>query len=174
MFAILSRHRGKNKEADKAYAVCLSQARLPVFYTDFAVPDTFDGRFEMLVLHCILLINASNDPAFHQNVFDSLFKDMDQTLREMGIGDMGVPKRMRKMMTGFNGRLQAYQDNALKAITTNVYGTSVDPNQTRITDLHIYYEQSLQYLKSVSMDDMTAGQFSFAKPHEILNKGETL
>ncbi len=98
-----------------AYAVVLEQARNPRFYTDFGVPDTFDGRFEVLVAHLFIIMHVTGEQGeeargFNQALFDAAFADMDQTLRNMGIGDMGVPKHMRRMMTGFNGRMHAYEE----------------------------------------------------------------
>lgn len=102
------------------YARAVDRARAPVFYRRFAVADTMDGRFDMVILQVILLLNrfkGMTDKAIarlSQGIFDSMFADMDRTLRELGVGDQGVPHRVKKMAQAFYGRLNAY-DTALAA-----------------------------------------------------------
>ena len=116
MLSILKKKSPYEQEAKALYAQCLDTVRKPVFYTDYNLPDTMEVRFDLLIAHMFLLMsyhlekrpNEAED--LNQALFDTMFKDMDQTLREMGIGDMGIPKRMRKMMTGFNGRIYRYSE----------------------------------------------------------------
>ncbi len=102
------------QEAEKLYSAALANVRQEIFYTKYGVPDTFDGRFDLLLLHIFIILqrtmNQDNYKELSQDLFDTMFKDMDQTLREMGIGDMGIPKHMKRMMQGFNGRMHAYHD----------------------------------------------------------------
>lgn len=144
MFGILEKKTPYKQEAKQLYAQALQQVRLPAFYTRYGVADTMEARFDLLLLHLFLIIERNlNDSsldgeAVNQALFDITFADMDQTLREMGIGDMGVPKRMRKMMTGFNGRMHRY-DEALKAgstalsdaIAQNVYASAGEPSNAQ-------------------------------------------
>ena len=88
-------------------------ARRPVFYVQFGVQDTVDGRFDSLSLVVILIMRRLRDCGtdgreFSQQLFDSMFADMDLSLREMGAGDIGVSKRVRVMAEAFLGRLDAY------------------------------------------------------------------
>ena len=163
MFGILSRNRHKNKEAELCYALCLSQARDPVFYTDMSVPDTFDGRFEILLLHVFILMRVAGDMEtdFNQSLFDVFFKDMDQTLREMGIGDMGIAKRMRKMMKGFNGRVHAYRHDLEQGIRTNVYGTCDAPDEQGVTLLKAYIEDTIKELSNMPFLSIKNAQLTF-------------
>ena len=99
------------------YAKIVAQARHPTFYTDYDVPDTLDGRFNMIVLHYFLLYKRLNSAGplgaeIGQKVFDTFRLDMDRSLRELGVGDTTVPKKMKKMMQVFYGRMEAY-DRAL-------------------------------------------------------------
>jgi cytochrome b pre-mRNA-processing protein 3 len=138
MLGLLRKRNPYEHNARAVYAAALKKVREPSFYTAYGVPDTFDGRFDLLLLHVFLVINRMVDEQgvgaeFNQALFDVTFADMDQTLREMGIGDMGVPKHMRRMMKAFNGRMHVYQD-AFKngflrtALIKNLYGTcSVTP-----------------------------------------------
>ncbi len=131
MFDILKAKSPYKQEAKAVYAQCLKAIRDPSFYTDYLLPDTMEARFDLLLIHFYPIIERNladstiDGEAFNQALFDITFQDMDQTLREMGIGDMGLPKRMRKMMTGFNGRMHRYkqafdaidQDNDTEALT---------------------------------------------------------
>ncbi len=99
---------------DKIYGEIVASARRPRFYADMGVPDTPLGRFEMLSLHMFLLFERArrtDDKAVQdivQELTDEFFKDVDHSLRELGIGDMGVPKRMKKLARMFYGRCQSY------------------------------------------------------------------
>src|SRR5215470_13488019 len=91
------------------YGMIVTQAREPMFYRDLAVPDTVNGRFDLLLLHLWLRLRAASDATeLSQALFDRFFEDMDDNLREMGIGDQTVPKRMRAFGEAFYGRARAY------------------------------------------------------------------
>lgn len=91
------------------YGRAVAAARDPVFYSGFAIADTLDGRFDMICLHVALLTRRlAGQPALAQAVFDAMFNDMDGCLREAGVGDLGVPRRVKAMWEAFNGRAHAY------------------------------------------------------------------
>ena len=94
------------------YGMIVTQAREPLFYRELGVPDTVDGRFDLLVLHLWLLlrrIRPTPDGArLSQALFDHFCGDMDDNLREMGVGDLTVPKRMQSFGAAFYGRVAAY------------------------------------------------------------------
>ncbi|HTM77097.1 MAG TPA: ubiquinol-cytochrome C chaperone family protein [Devosia sp.] len=97
------------------YRAIVAQSRQPRFYTDWAVPDTVTGRFDMISLHLALLFRRLRSESgaqkeFSQAVFDLFFKDMDRSLREMGAGDLAVPKKIQKMGNIFFGLLAALND----------------------------------------------------------------
>lgn len=108
----------KNTATEPVYAVysaIVAQSRQPRFYADWLVPDTVTGRFDMISLHLALLFRRLRAEAgarkdFSQAVFDLFFKDMDRSLREMGVGDLGVPKRIQKMGNIFFGLLAALNE----------------------------------------------------------------
>ncbi len=100
----------------KAYYKCLEASRRQEFYTEYGVADTFDGRFDMLcLLMSIYMQKLSQDTEktkqFSQKLFDTMFKDIDVTLREMGAGDLGVGKRVKVMSESFMGRLTKYSQS---------------------------------------------------------------
>jgi len=119
------------------YRQIVAQARQPSFYRDHGVPDTLDGRFDMIVLHAFLAmrrlkrIEGPEAQKVSQDLFDLLFADMDSNLREIGVGDLGVGKRVKKMAQAFYGRVEAYEagltdaDPAVlqQALARNLYGT---------------------------------------------------
>ncbi len=132
MLGLLRRDRHERAGYD-LYGAAVAAARHPFFYADLGVPDTLDGRFDLVGLHVFLVIRALTHrpppgPALAQAVFDAMFHDMDINLREMGVGDMSVPKRMKRMWEAFHGRSAAYEaalaydDGALEAaLTRNVW-----------------------------------------------------
>lgn len=99
------------------YGMIVTQAREPIFYRDLGVPDTVNGRFDLLLLHLWLLLRrlrtVQGAMELSQALFDRFCEDMDDNLREMGIGDQTVPKRMRVFGEAFYGRVQAY-DQAIE------------------------------------------------------------
>jgi cytochrome b pre-mRNA-processing protein 3 len=111
---LFGRQRQANRTiTDALYSAIVAAARQPVFYSDWNVPDTPLGRFEMLSVHMFLFLHrmrnetgASRDIA--QVLTDEFFRDVEHSLRELGIGDLGVPKRMKKLARMFYGRAAAY------------------------------------------------------------------
>jgi cytochrome b pre-mRNA-processing protein 3 len=107
------------RAARRLYLQAVEQARHPELYLRRGVPDTPDGRFDMVVLHVVLVmrrLKRDHDQTAEtaQALFDLMFADMDQNLREMGVGDVGIGPRVKAMAKGFFGRLAAY-DVALSA-----------------------------------------------------------
>jgi cytochrome b pre-mRNA-processing protein 3 len=96
------------------YTAAVEAARAPVYYQGLGVPDTLDGRFDLVGLFAALVIRRARalpapGPAIAQAVFDAMFADMDFNLRELGVGDLSIPKRMRAMWEAFHGRALAYE-----------------------------------------------------------------
>lgn len=96
------------------YGAAVAAAREPALYDGLGVPDTLDGRFDLVALHAVLLIarlraEPRPGPALAQAVFDAMFADMDFNLREMGVGDMGVGRRNKQMWEALHGRALAYE-----------------------------------------------------------------
>jgi cytochrome b pre-mRNA-processing protein 3 len=100
------------------YGMIVTQAREPLFYRDLGVPDAVNGRFDLLVLHLWMVLrrlkSIEGGAGLSQALFDRFCEDMDGNLREMGVGDLTVPKRMQAFGEAFYGRVAAY-DLALSA-----------------------------------------------------------
>lgn len=106
-------------EVFAVYNAIVAQSRQENFYADWGVPDTVTGRFDMISLHLCLVFRRlrpgpGEDKDFAQQLFDLFFKDMDRSLREMGVGDISVPKKIEKMGSMFYGLLEKVT-NALDA-----------------------------------------------------------
>jgi cytochrome b pre-mRNA-processing protein 3 len=170
---ILSLFR-KNTATAPVYAVysaIVAQSRQPRFYADWLVPDTVTGRFDMISLHLALLFRrlraeTGEQKAFSQAVFDLLFKDMDRSLREMGVGDLGVPKRIQKMGNIFFGLLAAMNDvmdsgdqAGLQAVLSrNIFDGADGPH---VEALAAYLLAEDRALAAQPVDAITAGSLNF-------------
>ena len=134
MFKSFLRRRPLERQALDLYALAVEQARQPDFYTELGVQDRIDSRFEIYTLHVLLLFvrlrkedERSADLA--QKLFDQYVSALDNVLRELGVGDVSVGKKMRKLGEALYGRMATYEKaltdsdaEALKAaIARNVY-----------------------------------------------------
>ncbi len=115
---ILSRLlKGREKREERLYGAIVAAARHAQFYEKMGVADTIDGRFEMIVLHLFLMLNRLKGESVEdvrQRLTDAFFADMDRSLRELGVSDATIGKRVRKLAESYYGRVTAY-DNALLA-----------------------------------------------------------
>lgn len=130
------RRRGRDERVGfELYGAAVAAARDPYLYTELRVPDTLDGRFDMVGLHAFLLIDRltaepPRGPDLAQAVFDAMFSDMDVNLREMGVGDLSVGKKVRAMWEAFHGRAAAYTP-ALRAGDRAALGAALVRNVWR-------------------------------------------
>src|SRR5476651_540981 len=112
-FPLFSRKPGGPDTISVLYGMIVAQARLPCFYRDYAVADTVNGRFDLIVLHLAMLLDRlAQDLALTnlgQGIFDRFCQDMDHNLREMGIGDLKVPQQMQRLGEAYYGCAQAYR-----------------------------------------------------------------
>src|SRR5262245_52557044 len=113
MILNLFRRTSREDTIATLYGAIVPQARADAFYRHHRVPDTANGRLEMIVLHAVLVLSrleaegASVRP-LGQALFDHFCSDMDASLREMGVGDMAVPRKMKAIAGAFYGRRRAY------------------------------------------------------------------
>ncbi len=110
----VGRRVGHERTGFRLYGAAVAAAREPYCYAALGVPDTLDGRFDLIGLQAFLLIHRLRflpepGPTLAQAVFDAMFSDMDQALREMGVGDLSVGRRVRTMWEAFHGRARAYE-----------------------------------------------------------------
>lgn len=159
------------------YRRIIEQARQPAFYSRLNVPDSLDGRFDMIVLHSFLVmrrLRVSNTPEaqkLSQQLFDLQFADMDNSLREIGVGDLGVGKKVKVMAQAFLGRVEAYEagltatdDGILTdALSRNLYGTT-QPALTGLIAMAGYMRAADQHLADQRDAEVLAGNVDFPTP----------
>ncbi len=175
--AFRRRHQDRNIHA--LYGMIVAQARSRTFYADYGVADTVEGRFELIVLHMVLLLRrlAGPDPAggrgssLGQQLFDVFCRDLDDNLREMGVGDMAVPRKMRQFGEAFYGRQTAYnaamnagvEAELEKALARNIFGAgAVDGRAERLAG---YVRAAARWLDAEEERDiLAAGKAVFPSP----------
>ena len=126
----------------RVYEAIVAAARHPALYTGMAVADTVDGRYDMISLHAFLVLDRlkGTEPAFRQALVDEFFRDMDRSLREMGVSDVGVGKKVRKMAESFYGRVRAYDAALAKgeglgdALRRNLFPDSPQQDVSALVD----------------------------------------
>ncbi|HWK45687.1 MAG TPA: ubiquinol-cytochrome C chaperone family protein [Stellaceae bacterium] len=161
----------QRQAAHKAYMALVDQARSPEFYLRHGVPDSLDGRFEMIAVHLFLVLHRlKREPGalpFRQMLFDLMFGDMDRSLREMGTGDFGVGKQVKRMAEGFYGRIAAYDPGLAgdpsrleEGLRRNVFGT-VEPDPADVAFLAAYMERQMRVLAEQDTASVMAGDLRF-------------
>ncbi len=173
-----------DETARKIYAALVKQARQPAFYLSCGVPDTPDGRFDMILLHAVLVmrrLKRDHDKTadLSQAVFDLMFADMDQNLREMGIGDLGVGKRVKAMAKAFYGRARAYEagleeegtDALNRALARNLY-RKTSPDAAQIAAIADYMRSEARRLDETDIDSLAAGNLMFGPVPAQLGEAE--
>jgi len=136
------RGRRHERAGYELYCAAVAAARAPALYTDLGVPDTLDGRFDLVGLHVFLLIRRLQalpppGPALAQAVFDAMFHDMDMNLREIGVSDMSIGRKVKQMWEALHGRASAYQtalesadpEALTAALVRNVWRGNAGPEQ---------------------------------------------
>jgi cytochrome b pre-mRNA-processing protein 3 len=172
---LLRRRRPEAKPAAELYARAVAQARQPGFYTDLEVPDTLDGRFELVSLHVYLILRRlradhRRTGRLAQAVFDEMFEDMDGSVRELGAGDLGVGPRVKKMARNFYGRIKAYdagldgsRAELREALRRNLYGNLDAVAEETLDALAGYMTETNAGLAETRLDSLMAGQVDFAR-----------
>ncbi len=139
------------------YQGIVAQARQPGFYRDCGVPDSVDGRFELIALHAFLVLHRlKSDPGdtgdLGQALFDIMFQDMDQSLRELGVGDLGVGPKVKRMAQGLYGRIAAYEAGLSgpaaeleAALRRNLFGTVI-PEPAQVGAMAAYLRGAVEAL----------------------------
>jgi cytochrome b pre-mRNA-processing protein 3 len=163
--------RKAGKPERRLYEAIVAAARHPTPYASWGVADSLDGRFDMIALYMYLALDRLKGEAgrFRQSLVDEFFADMDRSLREMGVGDISVGKKVRKMAEVFYGRVAAY-DKAMgadkealaEALARNVFpGGSAPGAAEKLAD---YALTSRQALAGQSADRLTKGIITFPEP----------
>jgi cytochrome b pre-mRNA-processing protein 3 len=160
--------------AEQAYGLVVEQSRRPEFFTALGVPDTLDGRFELICLHAFLYLRrlkAEKDAAsLSQRFFDTMFADFDRSLREIGVGDLSVGRHIGRMAEGFYGRVRAYEDGVAgddaalaAALRRNLYGTA-PATADQLARMAAYVRREVASLAARPPASLLAGTVTFGAP----------
>lgn len=162
---------------DALYGMIVAQARSPAFYRGYGVPDTVDARLDMIVLHLVLVLRrlrvGQSPGPLGQQLFDRFCQDMDDNFREMGVGDLAVPKRMRRVAESFYGRAKVYEaalasGNAAAledAVSRNVFGQAEPPLGAR--RLAAYMLDAAARLDARADDALGRAELDFPDPETM-------
>ncbi|HXI87937.1 MAG TPA: ubiquinol-cytochrome C chaperone family protein [Parvularculaceae bacterium] len=173
MILSLFRKDPLNDAADALFAAVAAQARAPSFYLLLGVEDSVDGRFEMLALHVYLLLRRLKSEAgargLAQLVFDSFFGNLDSALREMGVGDLSVGRKIRGLAENFYGRVSAYEkglsaesnDELVAALSRNVFEATAAPTAPALA---VYVREVDAFLAAQPAGRLIAGVVAFPAP----------
>ena len=169
------RHAANRRIIDRLNDDLVAAVRSPAFY-ESGVPDTFAGRFDVLVLHLALVVRrlrglGQPGPAMAQDLIDTVFKHLDPAMRELGVGDMAVPKRMKRLAEGFLGRSLAYDaglaapedDGLADSLSRNLYGGTRPAR-----DLAAYVRSTVAALDGCGLEVFTQGPLRFPDPAAFL------
>jgi len=161
-----------------AYRRIVEQARQPDFFIECGVPDTLDGRFELICLHAFLYLHRlkrerPQAALLGQRFFDEMFGDFDRSLREMGTGDLSVGREVKRMAEAFYGRVAAYEtglaaDDAVlePALARNLFGTA-PATPARLATMAGYMRREAARLDRQDAAELLAGQLSFGHPPSV-------
>jgi cytochrome b pre-mRNA-processing protein 3 len=176
MILRLFRRQFQPETIDWLYGVIVAQARRPEFYAEFGVPDTVEGRFDMVVLQLAMVLRRlAREPggeALGRALLDAFARDMDDNLREMGVGDLAVPKQIKRMMEAFYGRSRSY-GSALagdepatleRALVRNVFAGREGAGATLLA---AYVGRATMQLEATEGGQILAGSLAFPAPRAI-------
>jgi cytochrome b pre-mRNA-processing protein 3 len=179
-----------NRNIHALYGAIVAQARSAAFYTRYGVSDNVEGRFELIVLHLVLVLRrlggelargpkqgppGTSGRTIGQQLFDAFCRDLDDNLREMGVGDLAVPREMRKFGEAFYGRQAAFsaalgaadEHELEKALARNIFGVAeADENAARLAR---YTRAAVAQLAAEADDALLTGKVVFPSPEVFAN-----
>jgi cytochrome b pre-mRNA-processing protein 3 len=168
--------RRRRAPADDLYGAIVARARLPVFYQGLGVPDTLEGRFTMLSLHLFAVLHrlTGHGPqapetarALAQELADRFTADMDTVLRELGVSDLRVPKKVRGLAASSAALMQAYEEALAKgegALADAIAGAlPLDESAAKAASgrLAPYVMTVVRHLEGQSPEDLYEGRLTF-------------
>jgi cytochrome b pre-mRNA-processing protein 3 len=182
MISLPFRRSRQTLNIDALYGMSVAQARSPAFYLGYGVPDTVAGRLDMILLHLVLLMRQLTKehgkvpaavPPAGQQLFDRFCRDIDDNFREMGVGDLTVPKEMRRVAEAFYGRAKAYESALADAsaspleaaVTRNVFGVTEPPLGAR--RLAAYMREASRRLDGQEHGALARAELDFPDPETV-------
>jgi cytochrome b pre-mRNA-processing protein 3 len=178
MISRLFRRAPQDPSIASLYGTIVAQARAPAFYQFYAVPDTVNGRLEMIMLHAVLFLGrveaeAAPVRALGQGLFDHFCRDIDASMREMGVGDLAVPRKMRRIGEAFYGRQAAYraalaapdEGSLVAVLERNVYADAPQAGAAR--RLAAYIREAVRRLAAQDSESFALAKLAFPDPAEV-------
>ena len=177
VFSKLFRRDAAKDTAQSLYVGLVAQARHPDLYARLDVPDSLDGRFDSVALHVFLVLNrlkredGAGAAELAQNVVDAFVDDMDRSVRELGVGDLGVSRRVKLMAQSLYGRAAVYEeavalpdDERLKAaLARNLYGTK-EAGASTLGATARYVRAAIAALAAQDVSALVDGRVAFPEP----------
>lgn len=173
----LAEWRFRTRNSEKLYGAIVAQARLPVFYQSLHIPDSLDGRFGLLTLNLFAVLHALAEKEgargpLAQDLIDRFSKDMETVLRELGVGDLAVPKTMRALAGSARGLLEHYEAAfrlGHRAVAASIEATlPIEPRLAGLSSerLASYVRDSIGKIGRQKLAELEAGRVDFAQPSE--------
>ena len=165
----------KKTTVNDLYDVIVAHARRPVFYTVLGVPDTVNGRYDVIMLHTYFVMKrlkaiGAEASTTSQALFDYMFADMDKNLREMGVGDLSVGKKVKAMATAFYGRIKAYDEGLgggpeqlADSLRRNLFAEA-EPTDWQVSAMADLLSDQVQASSTWSLGHIEKGAISFITP----------
>ncbi len=172
---MLFRRNPELTAAEIAYRRIVDQARQPGFFLNGGVPDTIDGRFELICLHAFLYLHRLRDEQPKsvrqgRRFVAAMLADFDRSLREMGTGDLSVGREVKRMAEGFYGRFAAYEEGLVAgdavlrpALERNLFGTTT-PAPAQLKAMAEYVRDEAAALRRQDAETLLAGDIAFGEP----------
>ncbi|MFO1148936.1 MAG: ubiquinol-cytochrome C chaperone family protein [Alsobacter sp.] len=176
VFGLFGRRNRNAEIVERLYVAVADAARRPGFFAELGAPDTVEGRFEMVTLHAHLAVRRlralpAPGPDLGQDLVDAVFAHFDAALRELGVGDISVPKKMKTMASAFLGRAKAYEEaltqpaqrrgDALRAALLRNVWNNQPGREAAARRLSAWVEEAVAALEKAGFDDFVAGRVAF-------------
>ncbi|MDP7625918.1 MAG: ubiquinol-cytochrome C chaperone family protein, partial [Rhodospirillales bacterium] len=158
----------------RLYNQIVAQARIAEFYTIHGVADTVNGRFDLVALHAYIVMRrlkniGEEGGQVSQDLFDIMFADMDRNMREMGVGDLRVGKKVKALAKSFYGRIKAYDDGIVEfedamlteSLKRNLYHEKV-PTDAQVQTMADYVLQEIKLSNNWNIEQIKNGSISFS------------
>lgn len=178
MLDFLLGNKNLKNVAYKLFSKIIKQSRISEFYSEFEIEDSLDGRFDLMAVHMIILLdkldyhNENKKPARLKRILQEImFDNLDLTLREIGVGDLGVGKKIKVMAEAFYGRMKVYQvafekgdtDAISEALLRNLYrGRTLDKGI--LSNMSAYVQQQHEKIGNQSISEIMSGKVEFNLP----------
>jgi len=178
MFDFLFKNKRLGNSAHKLFLSIINQSRVSTFYSEYDVEDILDGRFDLLVLHMAFVLDkldqhkdSEGGQQIRQNLQEIMFDNLDLTLREIGVGDLGVGKKIKIMAEAFYGRMSVYKQlfsifdlkKMSKALHRNLYREKTINHEKLIQMSHYVYDQK-HHINEQSIENVISGKIDFIEP----------